>query len=90
MNRLKQFKNHLLVVGLALFVGFGVWSFQQSSSFAHDSGQTYKITVTRTDDGLALRCHEGCAWKKLTHTCQDLEDCEAEVTYNGISGGSSQ
>lgn len=60
------------------------WSFADPSASRTPPAEEYTIVVERTDDGLALTCEEGCAWKESTWECADQEDCKAKVDFDGV------
>lgn len=75
--RLRAFTPLLVVIGL------GCSSSPPATPAPTLSG--FQIVVGMTEDGIALQCTEGCAWRDLSFSARPYA-AEVPVDYNGMTG----
>lgn len=69
-----------LFVCIAVFLGAAAFAVA-SPTMSQPSTAEFDIVVEKTDDGFALTCNEGCAWKTLSWARHD----EVRVNYFGMT-----
>jgi hypothetical protein len=64
----------------AAIVAVAMFAYRASNAQAQSA---FLINVEVTDDGAELLCVRGCAWDRLSFSCDDLP-CEAGIDVSGV------
>lgn len=85
-----------IALSTILVMGLGVMSTSPLSGNilgSHLLKADFVFFAKRTDEGVALTCKEGCAWKSLSWTCPESSTCKWGLDSMGMfspSSGSSK
>jgi hypothetical protein len=77
-------KNGLIVM-LAALIGFGISAFAQQNAINRKVVEfEIEITVDRENNGVNMKCIEGCMWETLSFGCGGLDiDCASSIDESG-------
>lgn len=68
-------------VGVVLAIVFAAWQFGHAQARLAD----FKITVEPSASGAKFECSKGCAWEKLSFSCDGKQPCKAQVDQTGVT-----
>lgn len=75
-----------IAIGLCFVSPAVLFVLWQRSAGAQDSPPHFSISVTETAQEIEMKCQAGCAWQKLSYSCDGEVPCSAVVDERGVRG----
>ncbi len=78
----------IVILFLAIFL-VGAISYSSFEEEKQSDTANFEISIQKKDDGVKLKCSEGCSWKKLSYSHSDKNHIQ-KINEHGMVTASSE